>query len=190
MACRSGSIIMGPDDRNPAPAQCVGAQQRPHDLIVNWKACSTTCSNPMPSRITAPTACRWRARAHSQGGDRRHRQPGPHRCRRGRRCRRHPGSSRLLLERRAGPDHRHEAASSQDLLTHDINLFAYHLPLDVHPRWGTTPSLPGCLASRCVAASNPGTARASMVGKLEEPMSGSDFAVDCRASRSRAASLR
>jgi hypothetical protein len=28
------------------------------------------------------------------------------------------------------------------LLAHDISLFAYHLPLDAHPRWATTPSLP------------------------------------------------
>jgi putative NIF3 family GTP cyclohydrolase 1 type 2 len=26
------------------------------------------------------------------------------------------------------------------LLAHDINLFAYHLPLDAHPNWATTRS--------------------------------------------------
>ena len=36
----------------------------------------------------------------------------------------------------------------QLLLAHDINLFAYHLPLDVHPQWGNNAQLGQMLGGR------------------------------------------
>ncbi len=39
----------------------------------------------------------------------------------------------------------------QLLLAHDINLFAYHLPLDAHPQWGNNAQLGQMLGWTSVA---------------------------------------
>jgi len=63
------------------------------------------------------------------------------------------------------------------LLTHDINLFAYHLPLDVHPEVGNNAQLAKLLDIKVRRGLEPWNSKSvAMVGKLEEPMSGSDFA--------------
>ncbi|WP_421231562.1 Nif3-like dinuclear metal center hexameric protein [Aeromonas sp. 603079] len=63
------------------------------------------------------------------------------------------------------------------LLTHDINLFAYHLPLDVHPEVGNNAQLAKLLDIKVRRGLEPWNSKSvAMVGKLEEPMSGADFA--------------
>lgn len=65
----------------------------------------------------------------------------------------------------------------QALLKHDINLYAYHLPLDVHPELGNNAQLAkrlGLSLTRGLEAWDPRSV--AMVGKLDEPVSGSEFA--------------
>ena len=65
----------------------------------------------------------------------------------------------------------------QRLLAHDINLFAYHLPLDVHPEVGNNAQLARLLGIKVRRGLEPWNSKSvAMVGKLEEPMSGADFA--------------
>ena len=59
------------------------------------------------------------------------------------------------------------------LLAHDINLFAYHLPLDVHPEVGNNAQLAKLLDIKVRRGLEPWNSKSvAMVGKLEEPMSG------------------
>ncbi|WP_026972797.1 Nif3-like dinuclear metal center hexameric protein [Aliagarivorans marinus] len=65
----------------------------------------------------------------------------------------------------------------QALLKHDINLYAYHLPLDVHPELGNNAQLAkrlGLSLTRGLEAWDPRSV--AMVGKLDEPVSGPEFA--------------
>ncbi|GGA94643.1 Nif3-like dinuclear metal center hexameric protein [Agarivorans gilvus] len=65
----------------------------------------------------------------------------------------------------------------QALLNHDINLYAYHLPLDVHPVLGNNAQLAkrlGIQLKRGLEAWDPRSV--AMVGRLAEPMSGAAFA--------------
>ena len=69
------------------------------------------------------------------------------------------------------------------LLTHDINLFAYHLPLDVHPEVGNNAQLAKLLDIKVRRGLEPWNSKSvAMVGKLEQPMSGTRLCqADCRA---------
>jgi len=63
------------------------------------------------------------------------------------------------------------------LLTHDISLLAYHLPLDVHPEVGNNVQLArqlGIVVEGPLEPENPRTV--GLVGSLAEPMSAADFA--------------
>lgn len=64
------------------------------------------------------------------------------------------------------------------LLTHDINLFAYHLPLDIHPELGNNAQLAQRLGVRLTRGLEPWNSRSvAMVGKLDTPLSGAELAV-------------
>jgi dinuclear metal center YbgI/SA1388 family protein len=66
----------------------------------------------------------------------------------------------------------------QALLNHDINLYGYHLPFDVHPELGKNAQLAkrlGITLKRGLEAWDPRSV--AMVGKLEEPISGEEFAL-------------
>lgn len=63
------------------------------------------------------------------------------------------------------------------LLAHDINLFAYHLPLDVHPELGNNAQLAKLLDLEFEQGLEPGSAPSVAVrGRLLTPMLGQDFA--------------
>ena len=63
------------------------------------------------------------------------------------------------------------------LLSHDINLFAYHLPLDVHPELGNNAQLARLLDIKVRRGLEPWDKKSvAMVGKLAEPMSGEALA--------------
>lgn len=63
------------------------------------------------------------------------------------------------------------------LLNHDINLFAYHLPLDVHPELGNNAQLARLLDIQVRRGLEPWDKKSvAMVGKLAEPMSGKALA--------------
>ena len=64
----------------------------------------------------------------------------------------------------------------QSLLRHDISLFAYHLPLDAHPRLGNNAQLARRLGLRVEGGLEPDNPLSiGNVGRLEEPMSAADF---------------
>lgn len=70
----------------------------------------------------------------------------------------------------------------QSLLRHDLNLFAYHLPLDAHPQLGNNAQLAQRLGVRVeggLEADNP--LSIGNVGRLDEPMSAADFAAHAEA---------
>ncbi|MGY4026383.1 Nif3-like dinuclear metal center hexameric protein [Aeromonas rivuli] len=63
------------------------------------------------------------------------------------------------------------------LLTHDINLFAYHLPLDVHPELGNNAQLAKLLGIRVRRGLEPWDKKSvAMVGKFDDPLSGEALA--------------
>lgn len=67
----------------------------------------------------------------------------------------------------------------QQLLTHDINLFAYHLPLDVHPRFGNNAQLAELMGWRSEGAVDVSDPACPLVtGALTEPLSCDDFAAE------------
>ena len=62
----------------------------------------------------------------------------------------------------------------QTLLRHDLNLFAYHLPLDCHPRLGNNAELGRRLG---LTVTGPlGDDGIGLVGRLSEPMTALEFA--------------
>ncbi|MBZ2189631.1 Nif3-like dinuclear metal center hexameric protein [Alcanivorax sp. JB21] len=62
----------------------------------------------------------------------------------------------------------------QTLLRHDLNLFAYHLPLDCHPRLGNNAELGRRLG---LSVTGPlGDDGIGLVGRLPEPMTALEFA--------------
>ncbi|BED89563.1 GTP cyclohydrolase 1 type 2 [Pseudoalteromonas sp. MM1] len=62
------------------------------------------------------------------------------------------------------------------LLTHDINLFAYHLPLDIHPVVGNNAQLANLLDIEIEAGLEPVANSVAMKGRLKTPLTGSEFA--------------
>ncbi|NMM40272.1 Nif3-like dinuclear metal center hexameric protein [Pseudoalteromonas arctica] len=62
------------------------------------------------------------------------------------------------------------------LLNHDINLFAYHLPLDVHPTIGNNAQLAQLLDLEMMSGLEPNTRSVAVTGRLKTPMSGKHFA--------------
>lgn len=65
----------------------------------------------------------------------------------------------------------------QTLLRHDINLYAYHLPLDAHPQLGNNAQLASLLGISVLSpleADNPRSL--ALVGELDVPLSGEEFA--------------
>ncbi|ASK34906.1 Nif3-like dinuclear metal center hexameric protein [Alloalcanivorax mobilis] len=70
----------------------------------------------------------------------------------------------------------------QSLLRHDISLFAYHLPLDAHPRLGNNAQLARRLGLRVEGGLEPDNPLSvGNIGRLEEPMSAGDFAAHVEA---------
>lgn len=63
------------------------------------------------------------------------------------------------------------------LLTHDINLLAYHLPLDAHATLGNNVQLANLLGLNIEHGMEPDNERSiGLIGRLPEPLSGDEFA--------------
>lgn len=62
------------------------------------------------------------------------------------------------------------------LLAHDINLFAYHLPLDVHPVIGNNAQLAELLDMQWETGLEPVNNSVAVKGRLKKPMMGEQFA--------------
>ncbi|WP_024593930.1 MULTISPECIES: Nif3-like dinuclear metal center hexameric protein [unclassified Pseudoalteromonas] len=62
------------------------------------------------------------------------------------------------------------------LLAHDINLFGYHLPLDIHPAVGNNAQLAKLLDIEIETGLEPTSNSVAMKGRLKTPLSGEDFA--------------
>ncbi|WMS89667.1 Nif3-like dinuclear metal center hexameric protein [Pseudoalteromonas sp. HL-AS1] len=62
------------------------------------------------------------------------------------------------------------------LLAHDINLFGYHLPLDIHPAVGNNAQLAKLLDIEIETGLEPTSNSVAMKGRLKIPLSGEDFA--------------
>ncbi len=62
------------------------------------------------------------------------------------------------------------------LLTHDINLYAYHLPLDVHPELGNNARLAQLLGIENLQPLEPGPFSIPVYGTLSTPLSGDALA--------------
>ena len=62
------------------------------------------------------------------------------------------------------------------LLANDINLFAYHLPLDIHPEMGNNAQLAQLLDIEIEAGLEPTNNSVAMKGRLKTPLTGSEFA--------------
>ncbi len=73
------------------------------------------------------------------------------------------------------------------LLTHDINLLAYHLPLDVHPEVGNNVQLAQRLGITVTGPLEPDNPRnVGLIGELDAPLSASEFAARIEKSLDRA----
>ena len=65
----------------------------------------------------------------------------------------------------------------QALLKHDVNLYAYHLPLDAHPQLGNNAQLARLLDIQVLCPLETDNSRSlALVGQLREPVSGAEFA--------------
>ncbi len=62
------------------------------------------------------------------------------------------------------------------LLANDINLFGYHLPLDIHPAVGNNAQLAKLLDIEIETGLEPTSNSVAMKGRLRTPLSGEDFA--------------
>ncbi|MEL0639007.1 Nif3-like dinuclear metal center hexameric protein [Pseudoalteromonas aliena] len=62
------------------------------------------------------------------------------------------------------------------LLAHDINLFGYHLPLDIHPAVGNNAQLAKLLDIEIETGLEPTSNSVAMKGRLKTPLSGENFA--------------
>ena len=62
------------------------------------------------------------------------------------------------------------------LLANDINLFAYHLPLDIHPVLGNNAQLALLLDIEIEAGLEPVANSVAMKGRLKTPLTGEEFA--------------
>lgn len=73
------------------------------------------------------------------------------------------------------------------LLAHDINLLAYHLPLDVHPEVGNNVQLAQRLGLTVTGSLEPDNPRSvGLMGTLDTPLSASDFAARIESALGRA----
>lgn len=68
-----------------------------------------------------------------------------------------------------------KGARIKALLTHNINLFAYHLPLDVHPELGNNAQLAALLGIENLMPLETGKYSIPMWGKLAKPIAASEF---------------
>lgn len=65
----------------------------------------------------------------------------------------------------------------KSLLDHDINLLAYHLPLDMHPEVGNNVQLANLLGLKVTGPLEPSNPRSvGLLGELEQPLSSTEFA--------------
>ena len=62
------------------------------------------------------------------------------------------------------------------LLKNDINLFGYHLPLDIHPTIGNNAQLANLLDIEIETGLEPTANSVAMKGRLKTPLTGSEFA--------------
>jgi dinuclear metal center YbgI/SA1388 family protein len=62
------------------------------------------------------------------------------------------------------------------LIQHDINLYAYHLPLDIHPELGNNACLARLLEIDVEGGLEGHEQSVAMFGSLKQPISGADFA--------------
>ena len=62
------------------------------------------------------------------------------------------------------------------LLANDINLFGYHLPLDIHPTVGNNAQLAKLLDIEIETGLEPTSNSVAMKGRLKTPLNGEDFA--------------
>lgn len=69
-----------------------------------------------------------------------------------------------------------KGARIKTLIKNDINLYAYHLPLDVHPELGNNAKLAQLLGIRIGGGLEPSPQSVAMFGSLDAPISGQDFA--------------
>ena len=69
-----------------------------------------------------------------------------------------------------------KARRLRTLLASDINLFAYHLPLDAHEKFGNNVQLAECLDLDVTGLLEPGAPETGRVGRLKEPQSAQEFA--------------
>lgn len=67
------------------------------------------------------------------------------------------------------------------LLANDINLFAYHLPLDIHPEFGNNAQLAQLLDIELEAGLEPVSNSVAMKGRLKTPLTGEQFAAKINA---------
>ncbi|QGM80818.1 Nif3-like dinuclear metal center hexameric protein [Otariodibacter oris] len=63
----------------------------------------------------------------------------------------------------------------KELLTHDINLFGYHLPLDVHPELGNNAQLAKCIGVTNLQGLEDKPYSIPVYGELESPISAHDL---------------
>ncbi len=68
-----------------------------------------------------------------------------------------------------------KARRLRTLLASDINLFAYHLPLDAHEKFGNNVQLAECLDLDVTGLLEPGAPETGRVGRLKEPQSAQEF---------------
>ena len=69
-----------------------------------------------------------------------------------------------------------KGARIRQLIKNDINLYAYHLPLDIHPSLGNNAQLASLLDIEVLGGLEPTPQSVAMYGKLKQPMMGADFA--------------
>lgn len=69
-----------------------------------------------------------------------------------------------------------KGARIKALIKNDINLYAYHLPLDIHPELGNNAKLAELLAINVEGGLESSPQSVAMFGSLEMPISGQDFA--------------
>lgn len=62
------------------------------------------------------------------------------------------------------------------LIKHDINLFGYHLPLDIHPELGNNAELARLLEIEVVGGLEGHPQSVAMHGRLKQPVTGAEFA--------------
>ncbi|OLQ86264.1 Nif3-like dinuclear metal center hexameric protein [Vibrio ponticus] len=62
------------------------------------------------------------------------------------------------------------------LIKHDINLFGYHLPLDIHPELGNNAELARLLEIEVVGGLEAHPQSVAMHGRLKQPVTGAEFA--------------